>query len=76
MVRDISEQVELRNELQKSHDELEERVEERTRNLKILVNSMAGRENRMADLKEVIRRLRSQIERAGMEPVANDPYLE
>jgi PAS domain S-box-containing protein len=37
---------------------------------------MAGREVRMAGLKEVIRKLREQVESAGMTPVADDPLKE
>jgi hypothetical protein len=50
-------------------------VEERTADLKKLVNAMAGREVRMAELKGVIRELRAQLEEAGLEPVADDPLL-
>lgn len=56
-------------------DELEQRVEERTRRLNIMVNSMAGREVRMAELKNVIKKLHAQIVDAGMTPVADDPLL-
>jgi DNA-binding response OmpR family regulator len=62
--------------LRQYSERLEEMVEERTADLKKLVNAMAGREVRMADLKEAIRKLRAQLERAGLEPVANDPLLE
>ena len=34
---------------------------------------MAGREVRMAELKKVIKKLRSQISSAGMHPIADDP---
>ena len=30
----------------------------------------------MSDLKKVIRKLRNQVEKAGMTPIANDPLLE
>ncbi len=40
-----------------------------------LVNAMAGREVRMAELKGVIRQLRAQLEEAGLAPVADDPLL-
>ena len=40
-----------------------------------MVNLMAGREIRMAELKDVIRQLRAQLEEAGMTPVADDPLL-
>jgi hypothetical protein len=41
-----------------------------------MVNLMAGREVRMAELKATIRELRAQLEEAGLKPVANDPLLE
>ncbi|MBC8504224.1 MAG: GAF domain-containing protein [Anaerolineales bacterium] len=69
------EKAQLYGKTQKHADELENRVEERTDKLKILVKSMAGREVRMAELKKVIKRLRKQLEDAGMTPVANDPLL-
>jgi hypothetical protein len=37
---------------------------------------MAGREVRMIGLKDAIRKLRAQLEEAGLEPVADDPLLE
>jgi CheY-like chemotaxis protein len=62
-------------ELQRSHDDLERRVRERTTELQRIVNLMTGREVRMAELKDVIRRLRAQLEEAGLEPVTDDPLL-
>jgi GAF domain-containing protein len=53
--------------------ELEQRVNDRTVELRKLVNAMAGRELRMAELKGVIRDLRQQLLDAGMTPVADDP---
>jgi len=52
---------------------LEERVYDRTHELCTIVNAMAGREVRMAELKDVIKKLRRQIEAAGMTPMADDP---
>ncbi len=63
-------------ETQEHADQLEERVEERTAELRQMINFMAGREVRMADLKKVIEKLRAQIKVAGMTPVADDPLLE
>jgi hypothetical protein len=37
---------------------------------------MAGRKVRMAELKESIKKLWTQLEEAGMKPVANDPLME
>ncbi len=62
-------------ELAEHHDHLEELVAERTSELRTMVNLMAGREVRMAELKGAIRRLRAQLEEAGLEPVADDPLL-
>ncbi len=54
---------------------LEDRVKERTAELQKVINLMAGREVRMAELKKVIKKLRAQIELAGMTPDADDPLL-
>jgi len=53
----------------------EEEIKKRTTELREMVNLMAGREIRMAELKDVIRQLRAQLEEAGMTPVADDPLL-
>jgi len=57
------------------HDaaEMEQRVRERTAELQRFVDLMAGREVRMAELKDVIRQLRAQLHAAGLTPVADDP---
>jgi len=55
---------------------LEEMVRERTDKLQKIVNLMAGRELRMAELKKVIEKLRTQMEESGMTPVADDPLKE
>jgi PAS domain S-box-containing protein len=54
----------------------EKALEKRSKELRTLVNAMAGRENRMAELKKTITKLRAQIEEAGMTPVADDPLKE
>jgi CheY-like chemotaxis protein len=74
--REITEHEGAEEELKKHHSHLDELVRERTAELRKLVNAMAGREVRMAELKEVIRKLRAQLEEAGLEPVANDPLSE
>lgn len=50
----------------------EENLTNRSKELKDVVNMMAGREIRMAELKEEIDALRQQIEDAGMVPVAGE----
>ena len=44
--------------------------------MQTIVNTMAGRELRMAELKETIQKLRAQLEAAGLTPVADDPLKE
>ncbi len=64
---------ELFAETQSYATEMEEKVADRTEELQIIVNAMAGREVRMAELKKVIRVLRQQLKGAGIEPIADDP---
>jgi DNA-binding response OmpR family regulator len=70
---EIAERGRAEEALQRAHEGLEQRVAERTAELRELVRAMAGREVRMAELKEVIRKLRAQLQAAGLEPVADDP---
>ena len=63
-------------ELAKHREHLEELIKERTAELQKTINLMAGREVRMAELKETIQKLRVQVESAGMTPVADDPLKE
>ena len=65
-----------KEELEKHRESLEELVKERTVELQKTINLMAGREVRMAELKETIKKLRAQVESAGMTPVADDPLKE
>jgi PAS domain S-box-containing protein len=63
--RDITERRQAEQELARSNAELQKTI-----------NLMAGREVRMAELKEVIQKLREQVNSAGMTPVADDPLKE
>ncbi len=72
----IVERKRAEEELAKHREHLEGLVRERTAELQKMVNLMAGREVRMAELKETIRKLRTQLEEAGLTPVADDPLLE
>lgn len=65
----------LREDIQRYANELEERVHDRTEDLNQIIIAMTGRETRMADLKKVITKLRAQLKEAGMTPVAFDPLL-
>ena len=44
--------------------------------LKGMVNAMSGREVRMVELKDVIKKLRKQLTEAEMKPVADDPLIK
>ena len=61
--------------LRRHRDRLEDEVAKRTAKLRTLVDAMTGREVRMAELKTVIKQLRAQLIRAGLEPLADDPLL-
>ena len=54
-------------------NELEKRVQERTEELQKIVNLTLNREIRMAELKRVIVKLRTQLIEAGQVPIADDP---
>lgn len=54
-------------------DDMEKRVYKRTEELQAFVDLTAGRELRMAELKQVIKQLRIQLQDAGLTPVADDP---
>jgi PAS domain S-box-containing protein len=72
---DVTARVEAEQELQQANITLEERVSERTEELSTLVDAMAGREVRMAELKSVITKLRKQLKDNGINPIAYDPLL-
>ncbi|MEA1927904.1 MAG: PAS domain S-box protein [Candidatus Auribacterota bacterium] len=73
--QDISRRKQAEEDLVTHREHLQETIEERTEELRRIIGLMAGRESRMAELKEVITRLRGQIEKAGMVPAADDPLL-
>ncbi|MFH2218397.1 MAG: hypothetical protein ABII68_01900 [Pseudomonadota bacterium] len=73
---EITERKQAEEELEQHRNHLEKMVRKRTNELTAMVNAMAGHELRMADLKKVIVKLRTQMEEAGMTPVANDPLKE
>ena len=73
VVQDVTQRKKIEAEIKQHRDHLEEIVAERTESLQFLVNSMAGREVRMAELKATIKKLRQQLIAEGFEPVADDP---
>ncbi|MCP4142807.1 MAG: PAS domain S-box protein [Chloroflexi bacterium] len=82
VVENITERKKAEQELNMYRDHLEELVEKRTAELKKKMDEqmttfdlMIGREVRMSELKEAIKKLRAQLERAGITPEANDPLL-
>jgi PAS domain S-box-containing protein len=66
----------LYERLSQHADSLESNIKERTKELTKMVEHMAGREIRMAELKEVIQKLRDQITKHGIEPTAQDPLKD
>lgn len=82
IVQDVTKRKEAEQELHTYRHHLEELVEKRTLELKKKMDEqlttfdlMIDREVRMSELKEVIKKLRAQLERAGITPKANDPLL-
>ena len=73
---EIKERKRAEEEVKKHRANLEKTVRERTDELQSIVNSMAGREVRMVELKGTIRKLRVQLEETGLTPVADDPLKE
>ncbi len=76
IIRDITERKQAEAKIQNINAELEERVRERTAELRKLVAAMAGREVRMAELKKVVRALRQQLQQANLVPIADDPLVD
>ncbi len=75
-LRDISVQKHLQKELEAAHRKIQAQLEEKSNDLDNTILLTAHREARMTELKEVIRKLRTQLLDAGHIPVANDPWLE
>lgn len=73
---DVTERKEAEEKIRQLNQNLEQRVQGRTEELRRAVQLMAGREIRMAELKKAIRALRDQLIKAGLDPVANDPLDE
>ncbi len=61
VVSDITERKQAEAELARHREDLEEEVHERTRELRTIVNAMAGREVRMAELKDEIAGMRERV---------------
>ena len=74
--RDIADRKRSEANVRELNVELEQRVEDRTHELKALVPAMTDREHRIIELKQVVERLREQIVAAGLDPVAGDPLKE
>ncbi len=67
--RDITERKQTEKELKQHRDHLEEMVDERTTELRKMVNAMASREVWMAELKKEIKSLQEQLKDAGLQPI-------
>jgi PAS domain-containing protein len=65
---DITDLKRAQNELEKHRGHLEEQVAQRTAELRKAVDLMAGREIRMAELKQTIAALRDRLKQAGITP--------
>ncbi len=74
--KDITERKKTEEELKNHRENLEDLVSERTERLDKMVQMMAGRENRMAELKNMMRTLHAQLKEAGLKPLVDDPILE
>jgi len=66
----------LYERITQSNVTLESRIEKRTEELTKMVDHMAGREMRMAELKKVIEQLRQQLLENNIDPAAQDPLKD
>ncbi len=66
----------LYERITQSNVTLESRIEKRTEELTKMVDHMAGREMRMAELKKVIEELQQQLLENNIEPAAQDPLKD
>ena len=73
---DITERNLAEEALKQHREHLEKMVNDRTAELRSIVNAMSGREIRMVGLKKTIKKLTAQLEEAGMTPVGDDPIGE
>ena len=73
---DTTERKQAEDELRQHRLHLEELVQERTVELRKVINLMAGREQRMVELKRNIKHLKKQLSDAGLKPQADDSLLE
>ena len=72
-VLDITGRKEAELALKGYKDQLEEKVRERTTELRQIVDAMAGREIRMAELKEKIAELNAQLEKESLKAKRQQP---
>ena len=75
IINDITEWKNTEEALKTLNIELDERIGQRTRELHRTISAMADREIRMAEMKQVITKLRAQLRKAGLNPEAYDPLL-
>jgi len=75
-ITDISALKKMEAEITAQRDNLDVAVDERTAELRKTLQLMAGRENRMSELKTTVKKLRKQLLDAEIEPVADDPIYE
>lgn len=72
-LNDINARKHFELELEESREHLEEEVEKRTEELRKTVDLMAGREVRMAELKQEIQHLETLLKEAGVDPASARP---